>query len=300
MRLLAPAKINLHLRVGPVRSDGYHPIQSWMCRVSLFDTLTLSKSARTGVKLRCDDRELPDDARNLAWRAAEAMLSGGGSGVEINLAKSIPIGSGLGGGSSDAARVLLAMNRLLNLGRSAAELDKIAIRLGSDVPFFLHSASSFCTGRGEIVQALPAPRAGWAILILPAISVPTGPVYRAFDELGLGLDGAHGESAERQAFDACRHWATLDAVELLPCLVNDLEAPAFKMVPALGALRQRAEEVIGRPVRMSGSGSTLYTLFDRPDEAQSVAQRLAESLQVRVLAHALAQPVNDDVDSPPD
>ena len=201
MRLLAPAKINLHLRVYGVQSDGFHPLLSWMCTVGLFDTLEIDQTqidqTANGIALSCDDASIPCDARNLVYRAAEKLLDARrkaqpfrvgvtGSGVRIHLCKRYSAGGGLGGGSSDAARTLLGLNRLLGTALTIEQLAESASQLGSDVPFFLHGPSSICQGRGEIVHPIARPRPRWAVLVLPEIAMPTPRVYQVFDSLGLG------------------------------------------------------------------------------------------------------------------
>ncbi|HEX3355356.1 MAG TPA: 4-(cytidine 5'-diphospho)-2-C-methyl-D-erythritol kinase [Tepidisphaeraceae bacterium] len=279
MRLSAPAKINLHLRVGQVQNDGFHPLLSWMTTVGLFDTITL-EDAPSGIALTCDDPRIPIDATNLIVRAAQLMSevaqqhkarpfrAGAGSGLQLNLAKRIPAGGGLGGGSSDAARILLALNQFWNLGQMIEQLALLAAKLGSDVPFFLFGPSSICQSRGEIVQPIAVSKTRFATLVLPDIAMPTPRVYQVFDSLGSGKAQADlGQPAWQE-------WTSLNAEALLPRLINDLEAPAFAISPQLGRLRNDIEQSLGRIVRMSGSGSTLFTLFD--DLAS--AQRAAESV----------------------
>jgi 4-diphosphocytidyl-2-C-methyl-D-erythritol kinase len=252
-----PAKINLHLRVGPARADGFHPLLTWMTTVGLYDRLTATRTGGTEVSMTCDDPSLPVDGTNLVVRAARAL---GVTGVRLHLEKSIPHGGGLGGGSSDAASVLVRLNELFELGHGTDRLAELAGMLGSDVPFFLFGPSSICRGRGEIVRPVPKPaRARWALLILPGIPVPTPAVYRQFDQMKLGAD-----------VEAEPDWAALaqmPAEFLLHELVNDLEPPAFALRPELGRLRQECEDAIGRTVRMSGSGSTLFSLFDQETDA---------------------------------
>src|SRR5438874_981037 len=214
MRVPAPAKINLHLRVGPRRdADGFHPLLTWMTTVALFDTLTLvrrpsdvaARGDRDPFVLSCDEPSLPTDGRNLvviaaiapagaaasepASRAGDsrtgegstgvasttastgaastgASLSASASRVSAFLAKRIPSGAGLGGGSSDAAAALVGLNALWKLDLSASRLSAIAASLGSDVPFFLGGASSICTGRGEIVRPVARLDMKWAMLVL--------------------------------------------------------------------------------------------------------------------------------------
>ena len=275
LRLLAPAKINLHLRVGPPSADGFHPLLSWFVTLGLCDTLTLwpAPTASAKLVLACDDPALPCDGGNLVVRAACALAGAIAPGRELSpinamLHKRIPMGAGLGGGSSDGAAALRGLNQLWNAGWDAHELAKLGATLGSDLPFFFHGPSSICTGRGEIVRPTPRPAARWAVLILPGIHMPTPAVYKQFDQLRLVDEARLRDEPDWAA------WAKLPATELLPLLVNDLEAPAFALSPALGELRAAAERGLGRPVRMSGSGSSLFTLFDERAEAGEASRKL--------------------------
>jgi 4-diphosphocytidyl-2-C-methyl-D-erythritol kinase len=273
----APAKINLHLRVGPPTADGFHPLLSWMVTVALFDKLEFTVvDGTTGVALSCDDPAIPVDASNLIAKTAAALLEtiGTSQGVAISLMKRIPVGAGLGGGSSDGAFTLLALARLLGLHWPAQQLGDFAARFGSDLSFFFHGPSSVCTGRGQIVKPIAAPKPRWAVLILPGIHMATPAVYRRFDEMQLG----RAESLENPP--DWRQWTTLAALDLLPRLVNDLEAPAFSLSQPLADLHARASAVANRIVRMSGSGSSLFTLFDEMDEAETSANRLRLELGV--------------------
>lgn len=299
MRVIAPAKINLHLRVGPVRHDGFHPLLSWMVTVSLFDTLIIEPAEGPGIRMSCDDPSLPCDGSNLVLKAASAALAAAASGdgqVEgstlrgwtVALQKRIPVGAGLGGGSSDGAAALRAFAELLKLGWTAEQLGAAAARFGSDIPFFMYGPSSICRGRGEIVSPIAKPRARWAVLILPGLHVSTPAVYRRFDEMKLG-DRASVESPDASIVA----WAGLPAGELLPRLVNDLEAPAFAVCPALADLHARAGKALGRIVRMSGSGSTLFTLLDSEMEANEAARDAEKSLGARAVAVEVCPDLRD-------
>lgn len=318
MRVVAPAKINLHLRVGRVRADGFHPLLTWMCTVDLFDTLTLIRGPRESNRdhksdatspanaaesddwfsLRTDHPTLPTDRGNLVVRVAAAMadtLGRDGEGstgrrerVSAFLTKRIPAGAGLGGGSSDAAATIRALAAMEKLNWTAARMSEFAAQFGSDVPFFFHGPSSICTGRGEIVRPTPAPaRATYAVLVLPGFEMPTPKVYAAFDELKLGSDDSLDAPPDFAA------WAELKSEDLLPRLVNDLEAPAFKLQPALAELKAKLEQLEkNRIVRMSGSGSTLFTLFDDEATASEFARRVRLETNVGLQAVRLAPAVN--------
>lgn len=302
MRVYSPAKINLHLRVGPKRSDGFHPLVSWMVTVGLFDKLDFVPDRTGRVELYCSDPSLATDQTNLVMRAARRLqthwtLDRGGDasfvsvsdesasltgsipgselpGVRIRLDKTIPMGGGLGGGSSNAATTLLALNHVWNLNLSRQVLTGIASEIGSDVPFFIHGPSSLCTGRGEILAPLPVPQASWGVLLFPPIYAPTREVYQRFDQMPVPENWD-------QPVD-CRQWANLSAEDLLRVLQNDLETPAFSLFPELMHLKNVAETRLSRPVRMSGSGSTLFTLYDHFDQAEQAARKIQNDLKIRV------------------
>lgn len=304
-----PAKLNLHLRVGPARADGFHPLLTWMTTVGLFDRLTMrttaggDSAAGSPIALTCDPGNLPTDDRNLivgmikAW-AAERLAAGQVvPAIIATLQKRTPTGAGLGGGSSDAACALLAAEALLAVAKGATPgalppglsggigatihgprplpeetLMSLASRLGSDIPFFLHAPSAICTGRGEVVRAVAPPEANWALLVLPPIHMATPDVYRKFDELGLGREH---DIQQQPDWDA---WSKLPAAKLMDELVNDLEAPAFALRPELDEIRVRAGRKAGRTFRMSGSGSSLFTLFG--DER--IAAEVCDYLQIHL------------------
>ena len=279
--LLAPAKINLHLRVGPARPDGFHPLLTWMVTVGLNDVLTVAAADAPDalVTFTCDDPALPTDGRNLVVRAITTLADrlARPPAVSVHLAKRIPAGGGLGGGSSDAAHALLAVADLWDV-TDVLLLADVAATVGSDVPFFLFGPSSVCRGRGELVLPVAAPAvARHAVLVLPPIAMPTADVYRRFDQMKLGSDtaGDLGQGA----------WTFLPAADLMTRLVNDLEPPAFALRPELGKLRAKLERDLGQAVRMSGSGSTLFTLYD---DAGSAADAAASVADVRAVAVPVA------------
>lgn len=319
IRLLAPAKLNLVLRVGPAEANGYHPLASWMCTVGLSDELTVETaggdSRPPGGNVACpafsldpgDDAtpegrpsvaSVPGDESNLVVRAAMEFGRATGvpvGGVRLRLKKRIPAGAGLGGGSSDAAATLLALNEALALRLTRSVLAATAAKIGSDVPFFLHAPSAACTGRGEIVSPTPPPtRARWALLLLPRrIALATPAVYRRFDQ----LEPARSPTDLARAPGDWAQWAELGSAALLSRLENDLEPAAFSLAPALGELRDQLERALQRPVRMSGSGSTLFTLFDSPGEAEAAVGKVAVPLLDRDVATAVA-PLAPDLPRP--
>lgn len=286
MRVRSPAKLNLFLRVGRRRDDGYHDLISWFCSVGLCDSIEFDPVATSTITLRCDTPAIPCDQRNLIVKAADLLRQRCPTphrGVDIHLHKKIPSGGGLGGGSSNAAVALRALARMWECDLNEDQLRELAIRLGSDVPFFLALPSAICRGRGERMSPFPPPNAA-ALLLMPSIAMPTADVYRQFDEMRLGSD-----------LERCEHVLPdprLPAEDLLPRLINDLEAPAFAISPELRRLRAETEQRLGRPVRMTGSGSTLFTLYDELAEANAAAARLARFSQLRVGAFALGVGAN--------
>jgi 4-diphosphocytidyl-2-C-methyl-D-erythritol kinase len=282
MQTLAPAKINLHLRVAPPRTDGFHPLITWMTTIGLFDTLTLKQN--TGeVEMTCGEPSLPCDDRNLVVKAAKLLRRSPGQSVLIHLEKQIPHGGGLGGGSSDAASTLVALNQYWKLGNDVESLADLAAQLGSDVPFFLFGPSSICKGRGELIQPIRSPsRAKWVLLVLPDVSMPTPAVYQKFDAMDAG------KTFDTDPEPDWNQWAALPSKELLPRLINDLEAPAFAIEPRLASLRDSIEKTADRPVRMSGSGSSLFTLYDDREDAIAAATLVTQRHSQKALAVELA------------
>jgi len=283
MRLTSLAKINLHLRVGAPEADGFHPLLSWFCTVGLCDTLELTATEAPGITLQCDRADVPTDATNLIVQAGQAILRHLPSprGAAVTLQKRIPMGGGLGGGSSNAATALIGFNQIWNARLPMSRLHDLAAQLGSDVPFFLHGPSSVCTGHGENVTPIARPRPRWAVLFFSDFSMPTRQVYQQFDQ--KPRQGIQDHPLWPQ-------WTNLPAPLLLLLLRNDLEEPAFELRPELATLRSDLERHLGQPVRMSGSGSTLFTLADEQEEAEEFAQ-LARLLCGNAVAVELA-PVN--------
>jgi 4-diphosphocytidyl-2-C-methyl-D-erythritol kinase len=187
------------------------------------------------------------------------------------------------------------LNRLWNAGRAADRLSAFAARFGSDLPFFvaaaLYGRSAACSGRGEIVRPVPAPAPKWAVLVLPPHPLATRDVYAKFDELRLGRDRDVADEPDWTT------WAALSAGELLPRLVNDLEPAAFALSPRLASLRCDVEQTLGRAVRMSGSGSSLFTLFDAGQdvEARAAAESVASRHDVSAVAVEVAPDFEDDL-----
>ena len=281
----APAKINLTLRVGPRRADGFHPLESLVALVGLADTLTVAPRAAGQLVLRCDDPTLPTDARNLVLRAARALAAARGldAGADLTLAKRIPAGAGLGGGSSDAATTLRLLNELWHCGLETSELAALGATLGSDVPLFFHGPLCVMRGRGEVLEAPPPPmaeslRATWVVLVLPALACSTAAVYAEFDRLPAPPVRPLTELSRR----APQGGAPQPLSALLPLLFNDLEPAALRVCPPLVPLFEHARGALGPHVRMTGSGAALFHLYGSQAEAQAAAARARHQLGTRL------------------
>jgi 4-diphosphocytidyl-2-C-methyl-D-erythritol kinase len=263
LTVASPAKINLFLEVLGRRADGYHEVETVMQMVELADSLRLRRLPRE-IRLSVTGADLPAGRENLAYRAAELFLeaAGGPGGVEIALTKRIPIGGGLGGGSSNAAAVLAGLNRLYGLGRAPGELQKLGARLGSDVPFFLGSALGLGTGRGERLTELRGWPPRWIVLANPRTAVSTAWAYR---EISSKLtDRPLQASITASIAGGSLPWPPTWAF-------NRLEEAVLPHRPEIRALRALLREGGGSPVLMSGSGATVFAVTG--DEA--AARRLA-------------------------
>lgn len=267
----APAKVNLHLEVLGRRPDGYHDICTVMQAVSLCDELRLTARADGRVLLTCTDPALPVDDRNLVVRAALALKgrSGTGAGAEMHLVKRIPSGGGLGGGSSDCAIALLALNSLWGLGAAVSELAEVGSALGSDVAFFLQGGTALCEGRGERVSPVPCATQMHYLLVTPDMSVSTADVYASFSP-------ALTRSAPSRN-NVIRAIAEGSLGPLGSRLRNDLQEPALRLH---GGLQRLWNELEGRRadcratvVSLSGSGATF--LMALPDEASARVARMS-------------------------
>lgn len=248
----APAKLNLTLDVLGRRPDGYHELASVMQTIALADTLALWPAPDDTLTLVCDAPDL-DGEDNLALRAARLIRDATGCrrGVRLALQKRIPAQGGLGGGSSDGATVLVALNRWWGLGLRQADLIDLAARLGSDVPFFVVGGTALVEGRGEIVTPLPDAPPLWLVVVKPAVAVPTPAVFRALDPADWS-DGA----ATRDLVAAIRAGRWPDLTDA--ALRNALEPGVLRSYPAVAAARAALLAAGAPVVRMSGSGPTLY------------------------------------------
>jgi 4-diphosphocytidyl-2-C-methyl-D-erythritol kinase len=264
MQVLCPAKVNLYLRVVGRRPDGYHELVTVMQPLTLADELTVTLTG-AGISLECDHSELPRGERNLVWRAARLFLDEAGlqRGVRLRLSKRIPVAAGLGGGSSDAAGTLLALNHLTGTPLGPGPLHCLASRLGADVPFFLTRAPAVGRGTGTQLSAvtlLPY----WYLLVNPGVPLSTRWVYENLDLAGLP------EPPRTETWDP-EHPETW--------VRNDLGTVALKRFPELAGLLARLHDAGASCQGVSGSGPTLFGLFPSREAAQEAGLRLRRTFQ---------------------
>lgn len=258
MQVLAPAKINLNLRIlGRDAATGYHSLETWMAPLTLADDLRIERTGNPGISLVCSDPELDSASGNLAWQAADLFLRETASlgGVHLELHKHIPHGAGLGGGSSDAAAVLKALNELAGRPLDDSALARLAAQLGSDVPFFLRAGPAIARGRGELLQPLPLAHPLDLLLIKPPLAVETAWAYRQWDS----------DVTVPARWTAPQLHGDLE-------IFNDLERPVFAKYIILAALK---EWLLGHSLvaaaAMTGSGSCLFAILRDPRGAEQLA-----------------------------
>ena len=267
MQVSAPAKINLSLRVLRRRDDGFHEIETLMAPIAIRDTLDIEPRDGGGIEFTCSDSTLPADGTNLVVRAAAAFaaIAGTGPHVRIFLKKEIPHGAGLGGGSSDAAATLLALDAIFETRLPFAELTRIAAEIGSDVPFFLARSAAWCRGRGEIVEPCALPHSLPLLLIKPPFGVPTPWAYQRWRD-SLEIPGVPYAPQ------------TLGGITL----VNDLERPVFEKHIQLAEMKRwLLEQPETAAALMSGSGSTMFAVL----REKSLGPALSEKARAQFGPH---------------
>ena len=272
----APAKINLHLGVGPAREDGYHLLATVYQAIGLYDDVTVAEDDHWSVTMTAtgdlDASDVPMDSYNIAIRAGLALNEHHGTErfAHVDIAKSIPVAGGLAGGSADAAAALVALDRLWDLQTSDDDLLRIAGRLGSDVPFALIGGTAYGTGRGELVEPVVDHGQWWWVVVPNANGLSTAQVYAEYDAMGLG-EHLRAPQGLFSALDSAR------PEELAAELHNDLEPAALQLRPDLTLHRQRIIGAGAFTALLSGSGPTWLGLAGDADHARGIAAGLADS-----------------------
>ncbi len=259
----APAKVNLRLQISGLRPDGYHEVETLMVPLELSDEIRVVVSKRKGIQLECSglSQGVPDDRSNLVYRAAEVFLNAAkpGDGIKIRLEKRIPNQSGLGGGSSDAASTLLAMNQLFENPLDRDQLHELAAGIGSDVPFFLYQSSAICRGRGEQVEPVPLDKGGFELLLVkPPFGVSTSWAYSQYRKFRDGNPAGLTSNTGRELFNA-------------------LEEPVFQkylLLPVLKNWLLAKNDV--RDALLSGSGSTIFAILHDRNWGEDLCRQVRE------------------------
>ncbi len=267
MTLRAYAKINLGLQILAKRPDGYHEIETVFHQVNLFDEIELIPN-QEGIRLTCDNRDVPTDESNLCVKAAMLLqqITGVQEGVDIVLRKRIPLGAGLGGSSTDAAAVLRGLRKLWGLDIASDELRSLSTSLGSDVPFFIEGGTAYATGRGEVLETMELEVPYWILLVTPPVHVSTAWAYG-----NIRLN----PNLRRENLKAlvCEHLQ--EPRVLVNKLRNDFEPLIFREHPEV----MRAKEILVRGgaefALMSGSGSSIFGFFRNASDAQELAEAIA-------------------------
>ncbi len=290
--LIAPAKINLYLEILGSRSDGYHELAMILQTIDLADQIDLRSISKDEIQLHCTHPEVPLDKSNLAYRAAELMMkefpqafAHQYGGVEITIHKQIPVAAGLAGGSTDAAAVLVGIDLLWKLGLTQSELQELAAKLGSDVPFCISGGTAIATGRGENLSPLPDLDHLYVVLAKHRkLAVSTAWAYQNYRQQFSSSYISDTESLESRASRV--HSGQLvnaifhkDSVKISSLLHNDLERVVLPAYPQILQLREALQNAGALGSMMSGSGSTVFALA----ESNAHAQEILEKVKLRVL-----------------
>lgn len=274
------AKLNLYLQILNKREDNFHNLNTLFCRVDLADTLIFKKRQDGLIKINCKHPDVPGDKSNLCWRAAELLkrelkLD---FGIDIEIRKRIPVGAGLGGGSSNAAGVFLGLNRYWNLNLPKARLAKIGAKIGSDVPFFIYD-TKFAWGsqRGDKIKPLASlgKLQLWFILIYPKIKVSTPRIYQEFDAC-LPAGKAFSGLTRRRCNVKIITSELLKKGKLInaQCLINDLEIVTASLYPVVNQVKKALSGIGLEKIMMSGSGPAVFALCNGRKQAQDLSRKL--------------------------
>jgi 4-diphosphocytidyl-2-C-methyl-D-erythritol kinase len=266
IRIKSPAKVNLFLEVLGKRRDGYHELNTVMQEISLCDILEI-KEQSSGIAIQTDSPDLADGKSNLIYKAADLFKKHYkiNKGVHIKLTKKIPIGGGLGGGSSNAAYTLKGLNLLWNMKLSEVELAGLAAKLGSDVPFFIYGGTALCKGRGEIVFPMPNPPKFHYIVIFPGFSIPTKKIYKKL----------------KNRLTKPIKFCNISSFGYMPKVFNRLEKPAFGLYPKLKELKEKIAACGLKNIVMSGSGSCLFVILKNRKEAERITGNILKRTSLR-------------------
>lgn len=259
LAVFSPAKINLYLRIVGKRPDGYHELETVMLPLDFGDQITF-QSRKTGLVLECDNPALPTDDSNLALRAARKLAEAFAvhHGAKIALKKRTPLAAGLGGGSSNAATVLMGLNRFWNLDAPGKKLHALAASMGSDINFFMAGGAALCRGRGEEVEAIPCKFSGAVLLVNPGFGIST---KWAYEDWAKAAAESRLTAHPPEVSLLLRALAENDLMGISRCLFNSLEAPSVRKFPVLELIKKTMRDDGAAGALMSGSGATVFGLF---------------------------------------
>ena len=265
--LKAPAKVNLFLEILGKRDDGFHEIETIMQEIDLADSLQFEET-QEGVTLECNDKNIPANQDNLVCKAANLILEECGikKGVLINLEKNIPVGAGLGGGSSDAATTLKALNSLWKVGLNNEELMEFAAKLGSDIPFFINGKTALCRGRGELITPVEVRNRMDYIILFPRVHISTETIYK-----NLKIDLTKKRKDVSFFLDALKYSEVAGISKLL---FNRLEEIIFATYPDLLQVKSTLESFDFCGLSISGSGSAFFGLCNDKHQAEVIKSKI--------------------------
>jgi len=265
--LKAPAKVNLFLEILGKRDDGYHEIETIMQEIDLADSLQFEET-QEGVTLECNDKNIPANQDNLVCKAANLILEECGikKGVLINLEKNIPVGAGLGGGSSDAATTLKALNSLWKVGLNNEELMEFAAKLGSDIPFFINGKTALCRGRGELITPVEVRNRMDYIILFPRVHISTETIYK-----NLKIDLTKKRKDVSFFLDALKY---SEVASISKLLFNRLEEIIFATYPDLLQVKSTLESFDFCGLSISGSGSAFFGLCNDKHQAEVIKSKI--------------------------
>jgi len=274
--LKAYAKVNIGLRIDGIRNDGYHTLKTLFQTISIHDNLILELQDEQGIGFSTTGLEVPTGEDNICVKAAQKVLERENrkSGINIRLEKNISVGSGLGGGSSDAAAVIRGLNKLLKFDLDNSEMEAVAFQLGADIPFFIRGGCQYAEGIGELLSPGEIEDNFIVLLVIPDISIATSWAYKNLDYLSLTSDTEdvnlarfprNGETNKRRYFR------------------NDFEDLVFSEYPEIGEIKRQISESGAVYASLSGSGSGVFGLYDSMDEAENGKEKLGKDYDSYIL-----------------
>ncbi len=284
--LLAPGKINLYLEIIGNRPDGFHELVMILQSIELADRIDLKPSDRDNITIYCDHPQVPKDETNLAYRAAKLMCDtfpdvyANYGGIDIRITKYLPVAAGLAGGSADAAAVLVGISLMWGLGLTKAELQELAAQLGSDIPFCVKGGTAIATGRGEKLASITDLDNLWVVLAKYSdLSVSTPWAYQTYRQ-NYSQDYITDTAAVRQRSDRIRSGSLFKAImakngsDIGSLLYNDLEKVVLPAYEQVAQLKDAFADTLTLGAMMSGSGPTVFALFNSETEAQTAATQI--------------------------